>query len=129
MEELAVARSSREEQNENDMLADTDDDDLDKEYVIPSFSAASTRLTICREPITEAERMEEGKRMFQIFAARLFEQRVLQAYREKVAKQREEQLLRELEEEEDSKKAKEEKKAKEAQKKKDKKKWVVVNLR
>ena len=34
MEELAVARSSREEQNENDLLADTDDDDLDKEYVI-----------------------------------------------------------------------------------------------
>lgn len=33
MEELAVARSSREEQNENDLLADTDDDDLDKEYV------------------------------------------------------------------------------------------------
>lgn len=28
--------------------------------------------------------MEEGKRMFSIFAARMFEQRVLQAYREKV---------------------------------------------
>ena len=28
--------------------------------------------------------MEEGRRMFQIFAARMFEQRVLQAYREKV---------------------------------------------
>lgn len=72
--------------------------------------------------MTEKERAEEGKRMFQIFAARMFEQRVLQAYREGVAKQREEQLLRELEEEEDSKRAKEEKKAKEAQKKKDKKK-------
>lgn len=28
--------------------------------------------------------MEEGRRMFQIFAARMFEQRVLNAYREKV---------------------------------------------
>jgi len=64
--------------------------------------------------------------MFMIFAARMFESRILQAYREKVAKQREEQLLRELEEEEDSKRAKDEKKAKEAQKKKDKKKWVIV---
>lgn len=36
------------------------------------------------EIMTEAERMEEGRRMFQIFAARMFEQRVLTAYREKV---------------------------------------------
>ena len=77
-----------------------------------------------QEPFTDHERYEEGNRMFQIFAARMFEQRVLQAYRERVAKQREEQLLRELEAEDDAKKAKEEKKAKEAQKKKDKKKWV-----
>ena len=59
--------------------------------------------------------------MFQIFAARMFEQRVLQAYREKVAKQREEHLLREIDEEAQSQRAKEEKRAKEAQKKKDKK--------
>ncbi len=43
--------------------------------------------------------MEEGKRMFSIFAARMFEQRVLQAYREKVAQERQLQLLRELEDE------------------------------
>ena len=36
------------------------------------------------EVMTEAERMEEGRRMFQIFAARMFEQRVLAAYRHKV---------------------------------------------
>ncbi|OCF42079.1 stress response protein NST1 [Kwoniella heveanensis CBS 569] len=105
MEQLAIRRSVREEQNLKDLQEETDDDD----------DASKD------EPLTDAERMAEGKRMFQIFAARMFEQRVLQAYREKVAKQREEQLLRELEEEEDSKRAKEEKKAKEAQKKKDKK--------
>lgn len=71
---------------------------------------------------TEQNRAAEGNRMFQIFAARMFESRILTAYRERVAKQREEQLLRELEEEEDSKRAKEEKKAAEAQKKRDKKK-------
>ncbi|WWC67558.1 uncharacterized protein I206_101467 [Kwoniella pini CBS 10737] len=106
MEQLAIRRSVREDQNIRDMQEETDDEDDESKD----------------EPLTDAERMEEGKRMFQIFAARMFEQRVLQAYREKVAKQREEQLLRELEEEEDSKRAREEKKAKESQKKKDKKK-------
>lgn len=65
--------------------------------------------------------MEEGRRMFQIFAARMFEQRVLQAYREKVAAERQQRLLEELAEEDDKKEQKEAKKAKEAQKRKEKK--------
>lgn len=65
--------------------------------------------------------MEEGRRMFQIFAARMFEQRVLQAYREKVAAERQARLLEELEEEDQKKDLKEAKKAKEAQKRKEKK--------
>lgn len=36
------------------------------------------------EAMTEEQRMEEGRRMFQIFAARMFEQRVLESYREQV---------------------------------------------
>ena len=32
------------------------------------------------------ERMEEGRRMFQVIAAKLFEERVIQAYQEKVGK-------------------------------------------
>jgi hypothetical protein len=71
--------------------------------------------------MTEEQRMEEGRRMFQIFAARMFEQRVLQAYREKVAAERQQKLLEELAEEDDKKEAKEAKKAKEAQKRKEKK--------
>lgn len=109
MEQLAVKRVAREELNIhdlqnldiNDVEEETDDDDDDD--------------------ISESQRVNEGRRMFAIFAARMFEQRVLQAYRERVAKEREEQLLRELEMEEEGKRAKEEKKAKEAQKKKDKK--------
>ncbi|KAF1974676.1 hypothetical protein BU23DRAFT_552940 [Bimuria novae-zelandiae CBS 107.79] len=73
------------------------------------------------DAMTEEQRMEEGRRMFQIFAARMFEQRVLQAYREKVAKERQEQLLQELIEEGQQQELKDAKKAKEAAKKKEKK--------
>lgn len=59
--------------------------------------------------------------MFQIFAARMFEQRVMTAYREKVAEQRQRQLLEELLEEENRTEQRNAKKAREAQKKKDKK--------
>ncbi|KAI9796253.1 MAG: Stress response protein nst1 [Piccolia ochrophora] len=73
------------------------------------------------DTMTEEQRMEEGRRMFQIFAARMFEQRVLTAYREKVAQERQKKLLEELEEETRLDVQREQKKAKEAQKKKDKK--------
>lgn len=49
--------------------------------------------------MSEEQRMEEGRRMFQIFAARMFEQRVLAAYREKVSQERQRKLLEELDEE------------------------------
>ena len=65
--------------------------------------------------------MKEGRRMFQIFAARMFEQRVLTAYREKVALERQKKLLEELDDESRVDAQREAKKAKEAQKKKDKK--------
>ena len=68
--------------------------------------------------------MEDGKRMFSIFAARMFEQRVLTAYRERVAQERQLQLLRELEDEDRVAHEREAKKAKENQKKKDKKRCV-----
>lgn len=71
--------------------------------------------------MTELERMKEGRRMFQIFAARMFEQRVLTAYREKVALERQKKLLEELDDESQVNAQREAKKAKEAQKKKDKK--------
>ncbi|KAL8914895.1 MAG: hypothetical protein Q9171_000522 [Xanthocarpia ochracea] len=78
------------------------------------------------ETMTEEQRMEEGRRMFQIFAARMFEQRVLTAYREKVAAERQQKLIEELEEESRLDTQREAKKAKEAQKKKDKKRQLKV---
>ncbi|KMU84987.1 hypothetical protein CIHG_02770 [Coccidioides immitis H538.4] len=74
------------------------------------------------DAMTEEQRMEEGRRMFQIFAARMFEQRVLTAYREKIARERQERLIEELEEENRLDVEREAKKAREAQKRKDKKK-------
>ena len=71
--------------------------------------------------MTELERMKEGRRMFQIFAARMFEQRVLKAYKEKVALERQTKLIEEINDESRVTAQREAKKAKEAQKKKDKK--------
>ncbi|KAL2177031.1 salt tolerance down-regulator-domain-containing protein [Thermothelomyces heterothallicus CBS 202.75] len=71
------------------------------------------------DTMTEEQRMEEGRRMFQIFAARMFEQRVLTAYREKVAKERQAKLLEEIEAENQQDAQRKAKKAKEAQKRKD----------
>lgn len=71
--------------------------------------------------MTEEQRMEEGRRMFQIFAARMFEQRVLTAYREKVAQERQRKLIEELDEENRLDTQREAKKAKEAAKRKEKK--------
>lgn len=71
--------------------------------------------------MTEGQRMEEGRRMFQIFAARMFEQRVLTAYKEKVAAERQRKLLEELEADNEKDAQREAKKAKDAAKKKEKK--------
>ncbi|KAJ3215042.1 Stress response protein nst1 [Dinochytrium kinnereticum] len=87
---------------------DEDDEDYDDE----------------EDSMTEEQRMEEGRRMFQIFAAKMFEQRVLTAYREKVAHERQMRLLQELEEEKHQQDLKEEAKQKVKEKKKEKKKAV-----
>lgn len=70
--------------------------------------------------------MEEGRRMFQIFAARMFEQRVLAAYREKVAQERQQRLLEELAEEDRLREEREAKKQLERERKKDKKRYYIV---
>ncbi|KXS12030.1 hypothetical protein M427DRAFT_101724, partial [Gonapodya prolifera JEL478] len=70
-----------------------------------------------QDQLTEEQRMEEGRRMFQIFAAKMFEQRVLAAYREKVAFERQQRLFEELEEEQRSLAEREANKAKKNEKK------------
>ena len=49
--------------------------------------------------MTKDQKVEKGKKMFSIFAAQMFERRVLHAHREQVAQERQLELLRELEDE------------------------------
>ncbi|KAK6507154.1 Stress response protein nst1 [Arthrobotrys musiformis] len=69
------------------------------------------------DAMTEEQRMEEGRRMFQIFAARMFEQRVLSAYRERVAIERQKRLLEEEEDEKRKEIEQKERKLREKEKK------------
>ena len=71
--------------------------------------------------MSDQQRLEEGRRMFQVFAAKMFEQRVLTAYREKAALDRAAKLMQELEEEENAKKREEERKKKEKEEAKQRK--------
>ncbi|QRD82466.1 stress response protein nst1 [Aspergillus flavus] len=115
---------------------DEEDDDYDSqeeedyeedEMVCPGVNyfpdnVLQCKLTHCsQDAMTEEQRMEEGRRMFQIFAARMFEQRVLTAYREKVAEQRQQKLIEELMEEQTRNEQRNAKKAREAEKRKEKK--------
>ncbi|MCJ1473750.1 Stress response protein nst1 [Lambiella insularis] len=118
--ETAGTRSIRAHNHGPPIEDDESDDDEDENY--GSDPVASEDFDEDEaENMTEEQRMEEGRRMFQIFAARMFEQRVLTAYREKVARERQEKLLEELADESRLDAQKEAKRAKEAQKKKDKK--------
>lgn len=112
-----------EEEDEEDDYDDSQEEEYDDEEVYSNPSVMPSRYhteCCCQDQMTEEQRMEEGRRMFQIFAARMFEQRVLSAYKEKVAKERQQKLLEELEEESRQVDEQKAKKAKNAQKKKDK---------
>lgn len=100
------------------------DDDLedDDETVSPHTDTIVAQLMADQNALTEEQRMQEGRRMFQIFAARMFEHRVLTAYKEKVAAERQQRLLEELQNEEQLEAQREAKKKRDAEKKKDKKK-------
>src|SRR4051794_8685985 len=103
MERLAERRMQREEEEsamdrgeyyDEDEDEDEDEYEEDGEEVKNYFILRVTKIfclqmkyineILFKDNQTEEQRMEEGRRMFQIFAARMFEQRVLNAYREKV---------------------------------------------
>ena len=111
--------------DEGDEEEGYEDEDYEEEDEDEDVRTVGGKATVwaneAQDTMTEEQRMEEGRRMFQIFAARMFEQRVLQAYREKVAAERQQRLLEELAEEDERKDQKEAKKLKEAQKRKEKK--------
>ncbi|KAK7429341.1 Stress response protein nst1 [Neonectria magnoliae] len=111
------------DEDEEEDYDDSQDEEYEDEevYSNPSMMPSQSHTECCcQDQMTEEQRMEEGRRMFQIFAARMFEQRVLSAYKEKIAKERQQKLLEELEEESRQVDQQKAKKAKNAQRKKDK---------
>ncbi|KAF8310751.1 hypothetical protein DL93DRAFT_2212032 [Clavulina sp. PMI_390] len=120
MEQLAERRMLREDSAVDDIEGTSDEDsDLDDDGEGDEDEDSD------EDPMTDEQKMEEGKRMFSIFAARMFESRVLTAYREKVAQDRQLQLIRELEDEALAAAQKDAKKQSSNQKKKDKKKYAI----
>ncbi|KAJ5167931.1 Stress response protein n.t1.c1, partial [Penicillium canariense] len=113
------------DEEEDDDYDSQEEEDFDEDEMVCCYEQFSERgmetNSYDQDAMTEEQRMQEGRRMFQIFAARMFEQRVMTAYREKVAEQRQKQLIEELLEEENRNEQRNAKKAREAQKKKDKK--------
>lgn len=136
MERLAERRMQKEDntpdQSNNYFQEEEDDedafDDEDDEVNYNKDYRKYITNTFYKDTRTEEQRMEEGRRMFQIFAARMFEQRVLAAYREKVAQERQQRLLEELEEEDRLREEREAKKQKEREKKKDKKRYFLYRI-
>ncbi|KAJ3928361.1 MAG: hypothetical protein NXY57DRAFT_527870 [Lentinula lateritia] len=138
-EDLDRRRRRRRPRDVEDEGSDDEDDEEDEEEEDDEEEEEDDEE---EEVMTEEQKMEEGKRMFSIFAARMFEQRVFTAYREKVlssssylqfhpdilwlvlqvAQELRLQFLRELEDEDKSRKEREAKKQNANQKKKDKKK-------
>lgn len=109
------------DEDEEEYESGEDDDyDEDEEMVCEDSLCEESCSNHYQDTMTEEQRMEEGRRMFQIFAARMFEQRVLTAYKEKIAKERQNTLLEELDAEALANEQKKAKKAKDAQKKKEK---------
>jgi len=95
-EEEEFEEEDEEEYGEDEEEFDEEDDEDDEEE---------------EEEMTEEQRLEEGRRMFQMFAAKMFEQRVLTAYREKVALENQQKLIEEEEAERRAVEAKKEAKA------------------
>lgn len=124
MERLAEKRAGRIEEikdddNEEGVVDDEGIVEDEEEYENDSdYSDYSSEYSQTGESLTADQRMEEGRRMFQIFAARMFEQRVLHAYKQSVAAQ----VKAELQQMEEEKKVLDlEKEAREEQKRERKK--------
>ncbi|KAI5998437.1 salt tolerance down-regulator-domain-containing protein [Pisolithus marmoratus] len=111
MDQLAAHRMQRKEETGADVVDGSEEDDEHEDEDEDEDS---------KEVMTEGQRVEEAKRMFSIFAARMFEARVLESYLERVALERQQQLLRELEFEDQLTKERQTKKKLQNQKKKDK---------
>ena len=125
---LAAGEEFDDDEASYDSQEDYDDDLEDEDEMVrrDRIRAQAFADQLCQGGMTEEQRVAEGRRMFQIFAARMFEQRVLTAYKEKVARERQEKLLAEIDDEGKVEAQREAKRQRDAEKKKAKKKQQQV---
>lgn len=128
MEKLAERRARQEEEGDDEEEEEDEEEDRDEEYEEDyeddleeayeedyeedeeDYEEEEEEEEQDEEELTQ-QKLEESKRMFQMFAARMFEQRVLAAYREKIAFQNQAKLIQEEEERQRLEKEKREAKA------------------
>ncbi|KAJ3835720.1 hypothetical protein EV361DRAFT_974297 [Lentinula raphanica] len=89
MERLAERRMQREEEAIGDLEDDSEDEDEDRDGVdnVSSMGSKGRKAEETKGVMTEEQKMDKGKRMFSVFAARMFERRVWTAYREKATQE------------------------------------------
>lgn len=124
MEHLAEKRMRREEEMEAlaaDYIWDGTEDDYEEGLTGDEDEYEDEEEEYDEVTDTEEDRWAESKRLLQMFAAKMFEQRVMAAYRERVANERQRKFLEELEEENRLREEREAKKQRDKEKKKDKK--------
>ncbi|KAJ1771390.1 Stress response protein nst1 [Coemansia sp. RSA 1843] len=113
--------------DDDDNYADVSDSDGDNccDVTDPDMHLGDTddELDESDPEVAESE-AEDARKAFQLFAARLFEQRVIEAYREKVVKDRQRNLIEELEAEEKRSHAKDKRKQKRKQREKERKRQI-----
>ncbi|KAI9275305.1 salt tolerance down-regulator-domain-containing protein [Helicostylum pulchrum] len=124
--EKEVANMDNDEDDDDNEGDDDDDDDDDEDDDDDDEDDENEDEDDEEDTRTEEQRMEEGRKMFQVFAARMFEQRVFTAYREKVAQDRQQKLIEELEEEDRQRQEKELKKQQDKEKKRDKRRQIKL---
>lgn len=104
------------EYDDDDEEEDDDDDDDDEDDDIEDEGASDTE-----SEISEEEKMQEIRRLFLIQVIKLFQERLKNAYKEKLSQDRTQKLIEELEAEENAKKERELKKLRQKEKAKEKK--------
>ena len=118
------ADSKAEEDNEEHGETDQEDEETEEDEDRVRFVSVPLLSNPPPQILMEEHKMVEDERVFSTFAARMFEQRVLKAYREQLAQDRQLQLLKELEEEDKLKVEKQRQRKKKKERRKAKK-YVV----
>ncbi|KAK6454446.1 stress response protein NST1 [Scheffersomyces xylosifermentans] len=110
-----------EEEDEGDDYDDDEDLEEEEDDLDGEDSASDTE-----SEISEEEKMQEIRRLFLIQVIKLFQERLKNAYKEKLSQDRTQRLIEELEAEENAKKERELKKLKQKEKAKEKKRLQQV---